>query len=295
MMRHATKFASAGSVCLVLAAACCGCAHLRPPETIDGKPVYEVKRVDWTPELTGRWRSPAWKHANTLDVSEFLPQNAEDLQASDYRPVTKAKVLHDDKGLYIHFRVKDRYVRSVATEYRGKVWEDACVEFFVQPKAERGYFNFEINCGGTMLLSYHENPEWQGDSGRKDGGVPRGLAHSVKIYHSMPAVVDPEIDDAVTWQIEYFIPFWLLEEYVGPLGGLAGQEWRANFYKIAETNSHPHFASWSRVSNGFNFHQPQFFGVVRFEEQSGCWLRSLCPRHQEDDTAEEPAAPVNAE
>ena len=291
MMRHIAKSVWNHAACLLLALtlACGGCAYLRPPETIDGRPVYEVRKADWTPELKGRWRSPAWKHANTLEVANFLPQTPEGLAASDHRPVTKARVLYDDKGLYIHFRVKDQYVRSVATEYHGRVWEDACVEFFVQPKADRGYFNFEINCGGTMLLSYHENPNWQGETKREGGAVPKGLARGVKIHHSMPKVVEPEIEGRVTWQVEYFIPFWLLEEYTGPLGGVAGQEWRANFYKIAETNSHPHLASWSPILEGYSFHQPEFFGTIRFEQQRGCWLRSLCPRHREDKATAEPA------
>jgi len=280
---------------LALAVLCMGCARLKAAETIDGKPVYEIKAVDWTPELTGRWRSPAWRHANTLEVTHFLPQTPDGLKASSHQPVTKARVLHNDKGLYLHFRVRDQYVRSVATEYRGKVWEDACVEFFVQPKADRGYFNFEINCGGTMLLSHHENPDWQGETQRKAGGVPWGLARAVKIFHSMPKAVDPEIADEVTWQVEYFVPFWLLEEYVGPLGDLAGQEWRANFYKIAETNSHPHLGSWSPILEGYSFHQPEFFGTIRFEETKGCWLSSLCRRCRKDDATAEPAGDGDAE
>ena len=232
--------------------------------TDDGRPVYTVKRASGRPALEGRWRSRVWRRANTLEVTHFLPHSTEDLSDSGHRPVTETRVLYDDKGIYVHFRVNDRYVRSVATEYRGRVWEDAAAEFFVQPKAHRGYFNFEINCGGTMLLSYHEHPLYKGPVFRKAGAVPWELASQVVIYHSMPEVVEPEVAEEVVWQLEYFIPFGLLEAYVGRLREVAGQEWRANFYKIAETNSHPHFASWSPILEGVNFHSPEFFGVIRF-------------------------------
>jgi len=98
----------------------------------------------------------------------------------------------------------------------------------------------------------------------KDGGVPWELARTVQIYHSMPEKVDPEIAEEKVWQLEYHIPFAVLEEYVGPLGDVAGQMWRANFYKCAETNSHPHWATWSPLLDGFDFHSPRFFGVLHF-------------------------------
>ena len=235
------------------------------PWTAEKKPEYTVKRATDRPDLQGKWGSPVWQKANELQITHFLSPVGQKQSEDAFRPETRVRVLYDDKGLYIFFRVKDKYVRSVATEYRGKVWEDACAEFFVQPKPDRGYFNFEINCGGTMLLSYHENPDWKSEAKGKDGGVPWELARTVQIYHSMPEKVDPEIAQETVWQLEYHIPFAVLEEYVGPLGNVAGQTWRANFYKCAETNSHPHWASWSPLLEGFDFHSPRFFGVVRFE------------------------------
>jgi hypothetical protein len=258
----------------IVIALCLGAATDKwKPWTLEGKPEYVVKRTAERPDLHGKWDSPpvlwtdiraVWQQANELQVSHFLSPASQKQAADVFRPETRARVLYDAAGLYVFFQVKDKYIRSVATEYRGKVWEDACAEFFVQPKPDRGYFNFEINCGGTMLLSYHENPDWKGEVKGKDGGVPWELARTVQIYHSMPEKVDPEIAEEKVWQLEYHIPFAVLEEYVGPLGDVAGQMWRANFYKCAETNSHPHWASWSPLLEGFDFHSPRFFGVLHF-------------------------------
>ncbi len=231
----------------------------KPVESVK-KPQYVVRKALVTPAPEGRWDGAAWRDVEPLEVSHFFKVG------SLHRPATLAKVLFDDTGLYIHFRVEDKYVRAIETQYHGKVWEDACVEFFVKPKKDRGYFNFEINCGGTMLLSYHEAPGWVSEGPRRSGSVPWEMASKVRIYHSMPGTVDPEIEDEVVWHIEYHIPFWLLEEYIGPLGDLAGQEWHANFYKCAENNSHPHWATWSPILGKLDFHQPEYFGVIRFEE-----------------------------
>lgn len=222
-------------------------------------PSYTLERAGERPTLDGKWDEGAWTNAPALDITHFYRTDA-----SDHRPKTQAKALYDDEGVYIHFRVEDRYVRSIETKYHGKVWEDACVEFFVQPRPERGYFNFEINCAGTMLLSYHENPAWKGESLRREGRVPWRLAKQVNIFHTMPEKVEPEQVDPVVWQVEYFIPFEIFEAYLGELGPPAGQTWRANFYKCAENNSHPHWASWSPIEGELNFHKPEFFAPIIF-------------------------------
>lgn len=232
----------------------------------DAKPIYVAKRAMATPELNGQWDGPNWSAANTLEVTHFFSKEQHG-GASDHKPKTQARVLFDDAGLYIHFLVHDQYVRCIETEYHGKVWEDAAVEFFVQPKLDRGYFNFEINCGGTMLLSYHENPDYDAPEESKNGNIPWEEAQRVTIYHSMPKTVEPEIVEPVTWQIEFFIPFDLIETYVGPLGDVAGQEWRANFYKIATNNSHMHYGAWSPIVEGHSFHAPQYFGLLKFAEE----------------------------
>lgn len=224
-------------------------------------PTYTIEKAVVTPALDGNWEGPAWKDVTPLDVNNFYRTDL-----SDHRPKVQAKAVYDEAGLYIHFRVEDRYVRAVETKYHGKVWEDACVEFFVQPRPERGYFNFEINCGGTMLLSYEENPQWKGESLRKDGAVPWRLAKKVKIFHTLPKTVEPERAEPVTWDVEYHIPFAVLEAFLGDLGAPGGQTWRANFYKCAENNSHPHWASWSRIEGELDFHKPEYFAPIIFEK-----------------------------
>ena len=60
------------------------------------------------------------------------------------------------------------------------------------------------------------------------------------------------------------IPLEIMENYVGPLRPLKDQTWRANFYKCADHSSHPHWACWSPIAQRLWFHQPQFFGELRF-------------------------------
>lgn len=225
----------------------------------DTEPTYAIRKAVETPGLDGAWDSPAWAHADMLEIAHFFPQG------SDHRPVTRAKLLYDTERIYVMFRVEDRYVRCLADRYQGAVYQDACVEFFVRPRADKGYFNFEMNCGGTLLLRNVTDPTRIGKELAEYRNVPWEQASQIRVFHSMPKVVEPEIEEAVVWTVEYSVPFSLFEAYVGPLGELSGQEWRANFYKCAENNSHPHFATWAPIRGACNFHQPQFFAPIRFE------------------------------
>jgi hypothetical protein len=218
---------------------------------------YIIRSTTARPHLDGEWHSPIWAKADTADIDWFHPLS------SKHRPEAKARALYSAEGIHVIFRVKDQYVRSVTTKYNGHVWEDACAEFFVQPKKDKGYFNLEMNCGGAFLLGYAE----QGPDGKetKSERLPWDLASRIEVYHSMPEKVDPELPDPVEWRIEYFVPFAVLEKYAGPLGNVAGQTWRGNIYKCAENNSHPHWGAWSPVGEKLNFHQPDKFGEIVLE------------------------------
>jgi hypothetical protein len=220
---------------------------------------YTVRRTDVAPALGGDWDGPVWGKAETADLTHFLPKS------SDHRPRAQARVLYDDAGIYGMFRVEDRYVRCVNTQFQDQVCRDSCVEFFFNPKPGAGYFNFEFNCGGTFLCYYITDP-----SRRHRGPIRQHVklteadAELVRIYHSMPSVVDPEITEPTTWFLEFFIPYALLEKYTGTLDVRSGAAWEGNFYKCGDATSHPAWACWSPV-NEHNFHLPHCFGKLVFE------------------------------
>lgn len=225
------------------------------PETLS----YTIRRASPRPHLDGNWDSAVWARADTLEVAQFYSAR------SDHRPKTQARALYSDVGIHVIWRVFDRYVRCVTTGYQGKVYEDACVEFFVQPKPDKGYFNFEVNCGGALLLKYIEDATRTQDGFAKATDVPEEWGSRVEIFHSLPEIVEPEIEGPLEWRVEYLIPFDLLAHYAGKLGTIPGQTWRGNFYKCAENNSHPHWASWAPIGEVLNFHQPERFAPIRFE------------------------------
>lgn len=222
------------------------------------KPRYTVRRASTIPALHADWSDPAWAKADTLHIAHFRPEG------SAHRPMTLARLLFDDETIHGIFHVQDRYVRCIHTGFNAPVSRDSCVEFFVQP-TRAGYFNFEFSCGGALLAYYITDPtRTQGAFVAYTPLAPTDGAR-VKIAHSLPSIVEPEISQPVEWSLQFRIPLALIEGYAGPFGGLPGHSWRANFYKCGDETSHPHWAAWSPVRE-LNFHLPECFGEIRFEE-----------------------------
>lgn len=220
---------------------------------------YVVHRTEGGPALQAAWDGEIWQKAETLEVAEFRPES------SDHRPETRVRLLYDDAAVYGIFHVKDQYVRCVYTRYQSEVCRDSCVEFFVQPKPDKGYFNLEMNCGGTFLIYYITDPSHP--DGKSEGclELSREDGDMIGIYHSMPKVVDPEIAEKTDWVVEFRFPFALMSKHAGPLGEIPGAVWRANFYKCGNELSHPHWASWAPLEKT-SFHLPHCFAPIRFED-----------------------------
>lgn len=204
--------------------------------------------------------SGPWQAADILEVKHFRPES------SSHRPKTIARLLYDASGIHGMFTVHDQFVRCTRTNYMDQVWKDSCVEFFVQPKADKGYFNFEFNCGGAFLCCYITDPARAPEGFKQFVRVPKSSVAQVQCHSTMPRTVDPELKEPVTWSLRFFIPFSLLAEFVGPIGTVAGQTWRGNFFKCADESSHPHWASWAPVDE-LNFHLPRCFGTLHFAAQ----------------------------
>jgi len=210
------------------------------------------------PALDADWDAPSWRNIEPATITHWYPEGVE------HRPHTQAKLQYDDDHLYVHFRVEDRYVRCIRTEYEQPVCRDSCVEFFVEPKPDHGYFNFEINAIGTLLLTYIEDATRTHEGFVKFTKVPWDLAKDIAIRPAFNGPIDPERSEPVTWTTAYRIPLSLFAHYVGDLGHLPGQHWRGNFYKCADESSHPHWGAWAPIGDELNFHQPRQFVALRF-------------------------------
>ncbi|MCF7855324.1 MAG: carbohydrate-binding family 9-like protein, partial [Candidatus Pacebacteria bacterium] len=151
---------------------------------------YLVKHTRTRPTMQGHWDGPAWNSIESVAIASACPG-----RVSRHKPETHVKLQYDGRGIYGIFKVKDQYIRCTTIQHNGSVCTDSCVEFFVKPHRGEGYFNFEFNCGGTLLCSYIR------DHTRIDGGfrdftpIPREDAVMLDIYHTMPRYIPQEIEE----------------------------------------------------------------------------------------------------
>lgn len=143
---------------------------------------------------------------------------------------------------------------------------DSCVEAFLQPLPDAGYFNFEINISGVIHVSYVTDPTRTSDGLTAMEYLTDGQLDQILISTDGHGVIDPEQTDPLDWQVTLGIPISVLSEYVGEMALTSQTTWRGNFYKCADKSSHPHWLSWLPVGEKLNFHAPQSFGLLTFIE-----------------------------
>ena len=218
--------------------------------------VYAVRRLTHPIVPDATWNRGPWSGIDPLAVEHYMGERPKHI------PSTQAKVAWDSESLYVIFRVEDRYVRAVAAGLHGPVWEDSCVEFFFTPGTDlsHGYFNLEMNCGGVMLLRHQVVPR------QNPIALTAGECACVRIAHSLPERVEPEIAGPVVWSVEYRLPIAILDRYAPVTPPAPGVKWRANLYKCADKSSHPHWLTWAPVNRPQpDFHVPECFGTLLFE------------------------------
>jgi hypothetical protein len=218
--------------------------------------VYKIHKRIEPIAIDANWDKPQWQRIKPLNIKLFMGDKPQHL------PKTQAKLLYDDDNIYVIFRVEDRFIRALATEYHGSVWQDSCVEFFFTPDLDisEGYFNIETNCIGTILCSH------QIKRGQKQQKLTVQQLDQIEIATSLPQqVIEPEIKEPVTWTLEYRLPLKILKDYCNLTKPAPGVKWRANFYKCADNTTQPHWLTWSYIDKPQpDFHRPEYFGTLEF-------------------------------
>lgn len=177
-------------------------------------------------------------------------------------PKTEFKLSYNTTSLLLRFDVSDNFIIANSRNHFDSVWEDSCVEFFFTPSEniENGYFNFEINCCGKLYAHFQKS---------KRNGVERidlSDIGKMNIKSHFVGTITQEIATPTNWFIEFEIPFEVLKKYTEVIMPQKGAKWRANFYKCADSSSHPHWITWNKINFPQpNFHLPEFFGTLNFE------------------------------
>ena len=171
-----------------------------------------------------------------------------------YHPDTTFAVARSSTHIAVLYHVRCLDLRAMALEDNGAVWEDSCCEFFISDPEDGTYYNFEMNCIGTLLGAKRRS--------RKDCThfAPERLADVKR--HSTLARKQHDLSGKIFgWSVAMVVPFSMMG--IDPENLPASV--RANVYKCADKSAHPHFLAWNRVDTPApDFHRPDFFGELTF-------------------------------
>ena len=174
-----------------------------------------------------------------------------------YQPEVKFRAVHTGDAILLHYQVTEASVRAVAAADDGRVWEDACVEFFLSPEGNDFYYNFECNCATKLLL--HGGP-----AGGERPTASEEVLKSVKRWSSLGTEPFEERVGECTWEVALVIPASAIFRH--EIETFNGKTMRANFYKCGDKLQTPHFLSWAPIELPKpKFHCPEFFGEIVFE------------------------------
>lgn len=145
---------------------------------------------------------------------------------------------------------------SVKAEYSGtnqKVYEDSCAELFLS-SGKGFYYNFEINCIGSILAEYGKNRF-------KRELLEPEIIEKIKVSSTLgnkPFGIRNEITN-YTLEIEIPKKVFVFDNCEIDTLSLEG-----NIYKCADKSPNPHYMTFFDIkSEKPDFHRPEFFGRLK--------------------------------
>lgn len=170
-----------------------------------------------------------------------------------YHPKVRFAIAYGPDCIFIKYLVEEKDIMAAGGQPNSYVYKDACVEFFISFDDTQGYYNFEINCIGTVLAGF-------GKGKPKRELLPTQFVRQVR---TQSLITRNAAGENVAWEMTVAIPF-ISFCYSQP-APLKGKKARANFYKCGDLLPQPHYVSWSNIEAPEpNFHLPKFFGELSF-------------------------------
>ncbi len=174
---------------------------------------------------------------------------------------TTAKLLWDDKNLYVAFECEDKDVWTTLDKHDDKLWTQEAVEMFIDADGDgKTYVELQANPKGatfdSYLAAYRKNEN--------------DFESNMKVGVKVDGTLDKRDDTDKGWVVEMAIP---LEAARGKLKEMknvppkVGTEWRVNFFRLDMPSGRPQVGTaWSPPMVG-DFHALERFGVLTFGDE----------------------------
>ena len=233
-------------------------------------PVTGVKKVAATPIK----RLIALKVAKPVKVDGVLDEEAwtkaastgafvETMKGGPSPISTEAKVLWDDKFLYIGFTVTDVDVWSTLTKRDEKLWTQEAVEIFIDANGDgKDYVELQTNPNGAIFDTYMPSYRKRTDAWNS----------KMQVAVKVDGTINKKDDKDKGWTAELAIPW---ADTIGQskakiqLPPKVGDKFRINLYRLDVPRGKPQiFSGWSAPLKG-DLHVLDRFGELYFGDEAG--------------------------
>jgi hypothetical protein len=204
-----------------------------------GVPTLPVLKVGGDPKLDGTLDEPAWRDAA---AQPFV--RARDAKTPKPQAPTTVQAVWTDRGVTFAFRMTEPLVEKMRAERTVRdqdVYQDDCIEVFLDTKGERGdYYQIVVNSLGT-IFDRHSQAEvaWNGEGMKATAQKGEGA-----------------------WTLELFIPYTAFREKTQPK---IGDVWYGNFTRSRFAGNGWQLSRWSTKHRRSNL-DFSAFGKLKFVE-----------------------------
>ncbi len=218
---------------------------------------YSCRYTRTPPKIDGKLDDPVWQAAEW--TSDFV-----DIEGAK-RPVprlrTRAKMLWDDKYLYIAAELEEPEVKATLTRHDSVIFHDNDFEVFLKPvPSSPSYYEFEMNALNTGWDLFLSKPYKLGGKADDSWDIA-GLRTAVAVQGTLNKPSDRDKG----WTLEIAYPLTAFASRQPVPAPKSGTTWRINFSRVEWTAGQPKEDNWVWSPQGLiDMHVPERWGYLDF-------------------------------
>ena len=219
---------------------------------------YDCQRTTHPIVIDGKLDDPAWSEAPW--TSDFVDIEGSAKPKPRFR--TRAKMLYDDKYLYIAAELEEPNVTGTLVKHDSVIFHDNDFEVFIKPLPQtESYYEFEINALNTGWDLFLNKPYNQGGKADNSWDIA-GLKTAVAIQGTL----NNSSDTDQGWTVEIAYPLNAFESRQSVPPPQPGTVWRINFSRVEWKPGNPKEEdNWVWSPQGvINMHVPERWGYLHF-------------------------------
>jgi hypothetical protein len=213
-----------------------------------------------TIKIDGRLDDPPWQRAAKTGAFVDVGSGREN---PSLVPQGNARLLWDDKSLYVGFEVLDQKIHGGFPKDAKDphLWERDTIEIMIDPDGDgdnKDYYEIQVNPQNLVFDTQYDdynrpNGNGKGPFGHEEWSA--GLTSAVEVH----GTIDDDADKDQGYTVEIQIP-WASFTKAKAVPPPPGSRFRMNFYAMKNNGG----VAWSPILGMGNFHRASRFGVVHW-------------------------------